>query len=50
MENNLEEIKKVKMQFKKKIDIKDLGLLKYFLEIKMLILPMDYLLHKKICI
>jgi Reverse transcriptase (RNA-dependent DNA polymerase) len=32
--NNLEEIKRVKIQLKEKFDIKDLGLLKYFIGIE----------------
>jgi Reverse transcriptase (RNA-dependent DNA polymerase) len=34
IENNQEEIKMVKSKLKEKIDIKDLGLLKYFLRIE----------------
>jgi Reverse transcriptase (RNA-dependent DNA polymerase) len=33
-ENNLEEIKRVKIQLKKIFNIKDLSLVKYFLEIE----------------
>jgi Reverse transcriptase (RNA-dependent DNA polymerase) len=46
-DNNLEEIKRVKEKLKQKFNIKDLDLLKYFLEIEIAHSPRDYLFHKE---
>jgi Reverse transcriptase (RNA-dependent DNA polymerase) len=45
--NDQEEIKKVRSQLKEKFDIKDLGLLKYFLEIEIAHSLKGLLFHKE---
>jgi Reverse transcriptase (RNA-dependent DNA polymerase) len=45
--NNLEEINRVKMQLKEKFDVKDLRLLKYFLEIKIVHSPKEIFISQR---
>jgi Reverse transcriptase (RNA-dependent DNA polymerase) len=48
--NNEQEIKLIKLQFRENFDIKDLGYLKYFLEIEVAVSKKDLFISPKKCL